>query len=143
MSRLLIDIAVHIERPAADVFAAWSSAEALATWFSPNAAVPPDVSMDFVVGGRYEIVTTFADGAQCTTAGEFEEIVAAEKIVMTWHCDAFADPVSRVTVSFAATDTGTVVRVLHEDFESEQTRANHRDGWDGCLAKLAGVLTAA
>ncbi len=143
MTRLSIDISVHIEKPAADVFSAWSSADALASWFSPNAAVPPDVSMDFSVGGQYEIVTRFADGGMCTTRGEFQEIVTAERIVMTWHCDAFPDPVSRVIVSFSSTETGTVVRVLHEGFESEQTCANHYGGWEGCLEKLSSVLMAA
>ena len=83
MSELLIDKFVHIRRPPATVFAAWSTAEALAKWFAPMAEQPPDVSMEFAVGGCYSIRMPLPDGSVHTTRGEFREIVPDEKIVMT------------------------------------------------------------
>ncbi len=136
MSKLLIDTFVHIRRPPATVFAAWSTAEALAKWFAPMAEQPPDVSMEFAVGGCYSIRMPLPDGSVHRTRGEFREIVPDEKIVMTWHCDAFADPESLVEVVFNAVPGGTDLRLVHKRFESPDTCAAHRGGWDACLAAL-------
>lgn len=59
---------------------------------------------------------------------------------MTWRCDAFPDPSTMVTVLFLADETGTTVKVSHERFESDDTCANHKHGWELCLAELKGLL---
>lgn len=136
-----IDITVHIRRPVADVFAAWSSASALAEWFAPMAERAPDVDMDFVVGGAYCIVMPLPDGSVHTTRGEFREIVQDARIVMTWQCDAFADPPSLVEVSFSPSGGGTDLQVIHRSFESGDTRNAHLGGWEACLGELVRQLS--
>lgn len=140
MSELQIDMTVHIERAPADVFAAWSSAEVLASWFAPMAVDTLDVSMEFVVGGKYSIAMPLPDGSVHTTSGEFREIVLNQKIVMTWRCDAFDDPESVVEVSFSEAGAGTDLHLVHQRFESTDTCANHRMGWDACLGNLRQLL---
>lgn len=136
MNPLRIDMEVEIERPVAEVFAAWSTAEALASWFAPMAVEPPEVSMEFAVEGRYSIVMRLGEDVVHTTNGVFREIEPGRKIVMTWLCDAFADPESVVTVRFEPTDRGTAVRLTHERFVSAETCENHRAGWQACLEGL-------
>jgi uncharacterized protein YndB with AHSA1/START domain len=137
---LRIDVDIHIDRPVESVFGAWTTAAALAEWFAPMAIEKPGVELDFREGGRYAIRMPLPDGAVFTTTGEFREIVANEKIVMTWHCDAFPDPPTVVTVTFVAEAGGTTVRVVHERFESGDTCANHRHGWEMCLGELKASL---
>jgi uncharacterized protein YndB with AHSA1/START domain len=131
---------IHIERPARDVFLAWSTDSAIALWFAPMAVEKPDVTLDFREGGEYSIRMVLPDKQVFVTAGVFEEIVANEKIVMTWRCNAFPDPATRVTIQFLPDRTGTTVKILHERFVSTDTCANHKQGWQLCLAKLKEVL---
>ena len=141
MSANDIDITVHVARPPEAVFAAWSSAPALASWFAPMSEREPDVQMDFVEGGAYSIVMPLPDGSVHTTQGIFRKIVSNEKIVMTWHCDAFKDPETLVEVTFTPSGDGTDLRVQHHTFASADTCNAHRGGWDACLGALAQKLS--
>jgi uncharacterized protein YndB with AHSA1/START domain len=100
----------------------------------------PTVNLEFREGGRYSIRMPLPDNQVFTTAGEFREIVTDSKIVMTWRCDAFPDAATLVTVRFHPDGTGTTVNVMHENFDYDDTCANHRQGWELCLAKLKAVL---
>lgn len=142
MSPLRIEMDVEIPRPAAEVFAAWSTAEALASWFAPMATDRPEVSMEFVVNGSYSIAMRLDENVVHTTRGEFREIVPGKKIVMTWFCDAFTDPESLVTVRFDESSSGTTVRLTHERFVSAETCENHRAGWQACLQGLGNYFPA-
>jgi uncharacterized protein YndB with AHSA1/START domain len=131
---------IHIARPVHDVFEAWSTADALAKWFAPMAITKPTVNLEFREGGRYSIRMPLPGNQVFTTAGEFREIVTDSKIVMTWRCDAFPDAATLVTQRFHPDGTGTTVNVMHENFDYDDTCANHKQGWELCLAKLKAVL---
>lgn len=138
--RARLDQEIRIAMPVRDVFAAWASADELAKWFAPMAIKRPEVELAFRVAGRYVIRMTLAGNRVLTTTGEFQEIVANEKIVMTWQCDAFPDATTVVSVLFLKDGAGTIVKVSHINFESAETCANHKHGWDLCLAKLRDLL---
>lgn len=140
MNELRIEMTLEIARSPDEVFAAWTTADALASWFAPMTTELPKVQMDFEVGGRYSIEMPLPDGSVHTTAGEFREIEPGRKIVMTWHCDAFADPPSLVIVEFESVDGGTRVNLVHEQFATEPTCDAHRGGWEACLAGLRNYL---
>lgn len=140
MQATRIEEEIIIAKPVAEVFAAWASAKALAAWFAPMAVRKPDVELDFRVGGRYSIRMPLPEGQVFTTTGVFEEIITNKKIVMTWRCDAFPDPETRVSVQFLSNKESTTVRVQHDVFESPDTCANHRHGWQLCLAELKALL---
>ena len=142
MTERRINISMLVQQPPERVFAAWSSARALASWFAPMATQAPEVNMDFQVDGAYRIVMPLPDGSVHTTSGKFLEIVPNERIVMTWQCDAFADPETIVTVDFAKVSGGTQLRLTHDTFESPDTCTAHRGGWDACLSELARQLDA-
>jgi uncharacterized protein YndB with AHSA1/START domain len=131
---------IHIAKPVHEVFEAWSTADALANWFAPMAIETPTVELDFRVGGNYSIRMPLPDNQVFTTAGQFREISDKCKIVMTWRCDAFPDAATLVTVHFLPARTGTTVTVVHENFDYDDTCANHKQGWELCLAKLKTVL---
>jgi uncharacterized protein YndB with AHSA1/START domain len=136
-----IDITIYIERSPTDVFSAWASSDALASWFAPMAEDKPDVTLDFIVEGQYSIVMPLPDGSVHTTTGTFREIVNNEKIVMTWRCDAFPDPESLVEVRFSPKGNGCELHLQHRDFEASETRDAHNGGWQACLTQLTVYLT--
>ena len=140
MQAIRLEEEIHIDKQPEEVFLAWTTADALAEWFAPMAVIKPNVELDFRDGGQYSIRMSLPDDQVFTTVGVFEEIVTNEKIVMTWRCDAFPDPSTMVTVLFLAHETGTTVKVSHERFESDDTCANHKHGWELCLAELKGLL---
>ena len=43
---------------------------------------------------------------------------------------------------FEPREGGTEVVVVHERIDTEETRANHEKGWNGCLEKLAALFVA-
>lgn len=142
MRSIRLEQRIDVHRPVDQVFRAWSTAESLANWFAPMAIAKPTVDWEFIVGGHYSIQMRLPGDQVFMTVGAFQEIVTNEKIVMTWHCDAFPDAATLVTVLFQQSATGTTVRVLHEKFESSDTCSNHKHGWELCLGKLRTLLEA-
>jgi hypothetical protein len=49
---------------------------------------------------------------------------------------------SRVTVRFEPCEDGTEVIVVHERIDTEETRADHEKGWNGCLENLEALLAS-
>jgi uncharacterized protein YndB with AHSA1/START domain len=133
---------IHIDKPVAAVFSAWSTADSLADWFAPMAIVKPNVKLDFRDGGHYSIRMLLPEDRIFVTTGAFKEIVINEKIVMTWRCDAFPVPATLVTITFIPYKTRTTVTVRHENFEFEETCVDHKHGWNLCLAELKARLKA-
>ena len=74
------------------------------------------------------------------TRGEYRESERDRGIVFSWHCDAFADCPSLVTVSFEADQRGTAVTVLHEGFQSSEAATGQTMGWAACMDSLKAYL---
>jgi uncharacterized protein YndB with AHSA1/START domain len=119
------------------VFAAWTSAEALKRWHAPENAVVEDASVDFRVGGRYDVSIRSDDGKLHRVGGQYREIDPPNRIVLTWQwANAPEEQQSVVTVDFIERGTSTEVVLIHEGLATEKERDGHRHGWVGCLAKL-------
>jgi len=85
------------------------------------------------------------DGSIIRKHGIYREIVAPERLVLTYITDDAAGnpgPETLVTVTFA--DIGGRTRLtLHQAiFESVGARDDHRCGWTGALERFAAYLSA-
>ena len=127
------------------VFETWAKAEHVARWFGPLPYFIKVVSMDFRPGGRYRFMMCGPDGKDLHPfGGEYREIVAPERIVMT---DAFEEPGSPVmlwTVTFAESAGKTALKV-HVLFESPEVRDQYlkmgmREGLTQCVDQIDDVL---
>ena len=136
VKRLEIFDSVRIERPASDVFRAWSSASALAQWFAPMAVRPIEVEMDFRTGGSFRLEMDTGAGGVHVTTGEYLRIVPDERIEMTWHCDAWDDLPSHVEVAFESDGDATTVMVRHSSITSDPALEGQAFGWQACLSQL-------
>ncbi len=88
----------------------------------------------FEVGGTYQLDMHTPDGEVYTMTGEYREIIPNRKIVFTWNTTQVQDTV--VTVEFTPVEDGTELMLTHELFPDVDSRQQHTEGWEGCLANL-------
>lgn len=125
------------------VFQAWTTAEELSRWSSPDAE-PSDVEVDLRVGGRYRMAMKGPTGAIHRVAGVYREIDAPSRLVYSWRWETIPDfPDTLVTVELRRrADGGTDLLLVHEGLPDSASGHRHEKGWAGSLDKLQ-ALTAA
>lgn len=121
--------------PVARVFAAWSSPEQVQRWFAPGDLTVPEAEVDFRVGGAYRIVMQRPDGQQHIVGGVYRDIVPDERLVFTWSWEG-SGVTSEVEIRLQPADGQTDLTLLHRQIPTEESRESHKQGWEGCLAKL-------
>ncbi|MBU2862900.1 SRPBCC domain-containing protein [Reinekea forsetii] len=120
------------------VFNAWTHKEALKKWWGPKGVTCHDADIDLRVGGKYQIGNTLPDGNVVWIRGQFVAIETNKKLVYTWGTDAENSDSERVTVKFKPMGETTEVTVIHEKIATQALLEQHTQGWEGCLAGLAG-----
>ena len=122
------------------VFSVWTTCEHLARWFGPKDFTAPSCEIDFRVGGSYRIVMRSPEGEEHPVWGEYREIIAPERIVLTWNRgqDARADLWSTTIVELTFAEYGNKTHfVLRQGpFEETSYRDEHGIGWNQCLDRL-------
>ncbi len=131
----------HLAAEPERVFAAWTSAEALRSWWWPHIA-DTSYELDARPGGRYEIRS---EAAGFGARGEFVEVDPPRRLGMTWVWlnHGRAAPEERVTVDFSASNGGTLVTLRHQLDPIAGEGDNIRQGWTDVFARLARALTSA
>jgi glutathione S-transferase len=110
----------------------------------------PAAQVDLRPGGAYTIDNLLPDGSVIRITGEFERVDPPHELVFSWRVgpSGAAPPPSmqramqRVTVRFDAAAGGTDVVVRHERIPDAATRADHEQGWVGCLLGLDRLAAA-
>jgi uncharacterized protein YndB with AHSA1/START domain len=123
--------------PAAQVWQALTSPDALAAWFWPE-SFGTTVLLDLRVGGRYRI-EGLAAGLAVT--GHYLAVEPPRQLAFTWRWDGDAEE-TLVTVRLTPGDAGTELVLTHERFADDSRRDDHAKGWSGCLDRLPGWLAA-
>ena len=139
-SQIALVVRRTINASAARVYEAWTEPEQLVRWWGPRPVTCSAAEMDLRVGGEYRISNLLPDGSVVLIAGRFEVVEPPRRLVYTWQIERKQSPPperSRVTVLFEPRDDKTEVVVVHELIDTEATRADHEQGWNGCLAGLA------
>jgi uncharacterized protein YndB with AHSA1/START domain len=113
-----IDLSVHFSIAAEKLYKAW-----LDPVHHAAMSYGGEAEFDPRVGGVY----TTGDGY---ITGKFLEIVPGQRLVQTWRTTDFeagqAD--SRLELTFADTDDGCTLRLLHTDLPDDQIE-NYQSGW--------------
>ncbi len=139
MTDLALTSTRTIAAPPARVFDAWLDAEMLARFMTPMRDMPaPKVSNDPRQGGRFDIVMMAGD-KEIPHWGTYEQISPHSRIVFTWN-SPFSVEGSTVTLDFAPDGDGTLVKLTHVKFPSEESRDNHDKGWAHILTCLDQTL---
>ena len=129
------------------VFDALTTAEGMASWWSPDDGPVVSAASDPKVGGRFRIRFRKLDGSEHECSGEFLELEQPRRIVMSFEWTSGGVPeererVSRVELHLRLIDTGTELTVIHTGLYDESSAANHSSGWGAALDKLARRFAA-
>ena len=127
------------------VFKLWSEPEHLMRWWGPRGFTPISGRMDVRQGGRWSRLMRSPDGSVVRKHGVYRELVAPERLVLTYITDDAAGnpgPETLVTVTFADHDGKTRLTLHQTGFQSVAERDDHRRGWTGALDGFAAYLSA-
>jgi uncharacterized protein YndB with AHSA1/START domain len=132
-----------LDAPRAMVFAAWVDQDQAAQWWGPKGFTSVSCAMDVRVGGVWRRVMRSPDGAELTARGVYREIIAPERLVFTYAWEQNPEQTGHetlVTLTFADLGDKTELTLRQAVFETVAARGDHRDGWSGCLERLAEHL---
>jgi uncharacterized protein YndB with AHSA1/START domain len=141
-----VDISRLFDAPRERVFAAWSAAERIARWFSPEGCSVPQAEIDFRAGGVFAVTMRLPDGSDSLCRGAFEEVTPPARLVFAMDVAMQGKARFRVrtAVDFAAQGDRTLMTVnqSYELFDSDYAGApaGAREGWRTTLDKLARAL---
>ena len=95
------------------VFKAWSSAEHMRRWFSPEGFTVPEAEVDFRPGGACAICMRSPDGQDFWSRGEYLEIAPPDRMVFTTVMVDGGEPkfTAHTTVTFEEDAAGTRMTV--------------------------------
>jgi uncharacterized protein YndB with AHSA1/START domain len=128
--------------PPARVFQAWTRPEELKRWAAPGPMETPLAEVDLRVGGQYRIHMRAPDGAEHRVFGVYREVDPPRRLVYTWTWEDDPEVIdSVVTVEFHDRGGSTEVVLRHEALPNKDRRDKHEVGWNGCLDKLASVVS--
>jgi uncharacterized protein YndB with AHSA1/START domain len=130
-------IRIHRDLPASveRVWRAWTTEAELAAWFWPP-RFGTVCTIDLRVGGAYRID---GPGAGIAASGAYTAVDAPAALAFSWRWDG-DDETTRVTLRLAATDDGCSLDLAHDGFGSDETAAEHVQGWSDCLDRLPAAL---
>jgi uncharacterized protein YndB with AHSA1/START domain len=131
--------------PRARVYAAFTQPEQMRRWAGPADMTIPEMEADLRVGGAYRMTMQNPNGERMAVGGVYREVTAPERISYTWRWEEDSPDEeidTLVTVEFHDLGDETELVLTHEQFASEESRANHQGGWDAALDKFATFLAA-
>jgi uncharacterized protein YndB with AHSA1/START domain len=140
---IALELSHRFAAPREKVFEAWTHPEVLKRWW---AAAPtwetPLAEVDPREGGSYRLSMRTDTGEVHTVRGEYKEVRPPERLAYTWSWEEGPEPAlagsenTLVLVEFIEDGDGTLVKITHRGFTSEQIREMHVHGWQAVLANL-------
>ena len=131
------------DAPPALVFRLWSDPARVKEWWHPKDFHTVQFDMDFRVGGRYRFTSASASSSH-SAHGVYREIVASERIVMTFEWEGtgpYAGKETLITIGFAPHGDGrTLMSFRQEPFATREGRDDHVKGWSQVLDSFEATL---
>jgi len=123
------------------VFEALTTPEGITHWWGPDAGPVLLAETDVRVGGRYKVRFRNLSGSEHECTGEYLEVEAPKRLVMSWQWTMGGEPaekgnLSRLSFDLRPTDGGTELTLTHGQLTTETSRNSHRQGWTGAVDKL-------
>jgi uncharacterized protein YndB with AHSA1/START domain len=130
--------------PRETVFKAWSTADHVKAWFSPETYSAPEAKVEMRVGGAFEVCMQSPAGERHWTRGVFVEVSPPTRLAIDMHAtDTHGRPLFRAYTEITFTDVlgGTRMDVVQsytfvDPAVSAPMVAGASDGWRTTLDKL-------
>jgi uncharacterized protein YndB with AHSA1/START domain len=116
-------------------YRAWT--EEFGRWF----AAPDSVLMKPEVDVPFFFETDF-EGARHAHYGRFLRLVPAEMVELTWVTSGTGGAETAVTVELVPHGDGTLVKLTHQGFPTEEFRDAHAQAWPQVLAQFDDRISA-
>jgi uncharacterized protein YndB with AHSA1/START domain len=134
--------------PRTAVFDAWSSADRVTRWFSPETYTVSAATVDMRVGGAFDVRMRAPDGEEHWMRGTFVEVAPHARLVIDSHVtDTAGDPLftTRTEVDFSDAAGGTKMDIVQTYTFIDPSAAapmvrGASEGWRTTLDKLAASL---
>src|SRR4029453_2188821 len=140
------EITRFINAPRTRGYAAWTDPAQLKEWFGPVWVRTCELIAEPRVGGKFRWDVINCEGREVTIQGDYREIVPGNKIVFTWkHCDneLWKNQISIVTAEFSDRNSGTELRLKHEQLPAEESREDRTPrGWNSVLDRLEKFVSS-
>lgn len=134
-SDLTLNITRKINAPAKAVYNAWLNPEMMAKFMIAGDGMSvPRAEADAREGGRFTVIMS-GGGREIPHGGEYKKLNPFSQIVFTWE-SPFSVEGSTVTLNLEEAEGGTNLELIHVKFRDEETRDNHKGGWDAILNSL-------
>jgi uncharacterized protein YndB with AHSA1/START domain len=128
-----------IKAPCPLVFKAWTDADQIVQWFSPEDTKCKSVVADVKAGGAFRIHMVSKKGDHIAV-GKYKKVVSDKRLQFTWQWEAYAMPDSVVTVDFEDLGKTTRLTFTHEGFPDKEDASDHNKGWTSALKKFARLM---
>lgn len=141
-----VEISRLFDAPRERVFAAWSTGERVARWFSPEGCSVPKAEVDFRPGGAFVVTMRLPDGQDSLCRGAFTEVSPLARLAFDMEVEmgGAARFKVRTIVDFVSegAQTRMSVRQNYELYDANFAAAptGAREGWRSTLDKLAREL---
>jgi uncharacterized protein YndB with AHSA1/START domain len=138
-----LELQFHLSCPPERAFRAFTDKVDL--WWPKGHRSRPDARMDFEPGDGGRLVERYAAGER--TIGEVKSWQPPNRLAFDWRLGIANHP-TRVEISFAPTDSGTDVTVLHTPADAEADGiwpnkvALFEKGWTASLTALADFISS-
>lgn len=125
-----------------NLFDAWSKASLMARWFFAASEKYKDSSVEcnFTVNGTFSVTMYFENGTDAKINGHYKEIVRYSLIVFSWNSSIAQDSLVKLNFKEISPNRSELV-LVHSLFPSEDSRQQHNNGWNACLANLKKFTT--
>ena len=125
------------------VWTAWTSAEHIVQWWGPRGMQTNVETHEFKEGGRWKYVMQMPDGSDFIAEGEYQEIIAPNKLVTTADFKPMTEGVTLEVLLEAKGDkTHFVFNVIHptEEYCKQQEAMGFYNGWGSTFDRLEELL---
>ncbi|WP_431284093.1 SRPBCC family protein [Humitalea sp. 24SJ18S-53] len=130
----------RLRAPPSRVFAAWTDAATLATWFGPHHTRAEEAEVDAQPGGHFRVALREDNGARHEVAGTYTEVTPDTALVFTWAWTNAPERQSRVTIRLRAVPEGTELTLVHDRFADADTATRHVRGWTESFERLVALF---
>ena len=120
---------VRIAASPETVYGFFTDPEKMARWMGV------EITLDPVPGGVFRVDVTGTN----KTSGHYLELTPYSRVVFTWGWegdDSVPPGSTTVEVSLIPDGDGTVLRLVHKDLPTQESRDRHSEGWDHYVTRL-------
>ena len=131
------NVALSVEQ----VYRAWVEPDLMKRWMAPGTMRVPELTIDAVEGGLWQLVMVDVDGSRQKAFGRYTRLSRSEAVDLTWEWEGVHyETAISVTLVVGQASGKTEVCIEQKGFPSMDAAQSHEAGWNSCLDKLEQLV---